>query len=152
MGKIKDLTGQRFGKLVVLEQAGVDKYQNSLWKCKCDCGNIIVTRRESLTSGSTRSCGCMVIKHLEDIKEANSVGNTNIAVIKKLISNNKSKVTKSGVKGVGWSKKREKWISYIMFQKKQHILGYFTELEDAIKARKEAEEKYFKSFLEKHKK
>ena len=39
-----------------------------------------------------------------------------------------------------------------MFQKKQHILGYFIEVHDAIKARKEAEEKYFKSFLEKHKK
>lgn len=37
MGR-KDLTGQRFGKLVVLEEAGKDgKY--SLWKCHCDCGN-----------------------------------------------------------------------------------------------------------------
>lgn len=145
-----NLTGKRFGKLVALERAGLDKYQNSLWKCKCDCGNTITVRGENLTSGVTKSCGCMVIKHLEDIKKVNSIDNTNIAIIKGLLNNNKSNTTKSGIKGVGWSDKKGKWISYIMFQKKQHVLGYFTELEDAIRVRKEAENKYFRKFLKNH--
>ena len=36
--RIRDLTGQKFGRLTVVEQAGRTKYGNVLWKCKCDCG------------------------------------------------------------------------------------------------------------------
>ena len=40
MGKIVDLTGQRFGRLVVIKREGSDKFKHSTWLCKCDCGNI----------------------------------------------------------------------------------------------------------------
>ena len=46
---------------------------------------------------------------------------------------------KSGVTGVRWNKKAEKWIAYIM---RKH-LGTFNSFEDAVKARKRAEQKYF---------
>ena len=58
-GKIKDLTGQRFGKLIVTSFSHRDVY--TWWNCKCDCGNIKKFRRSALTSGQTRSCGCMQI-------------------------------------------------------------------------------------------
>ena len=58
MGKLKDLTGQRFGKLVVLERAP-NQGRYVCWKCKCDCGNEYITRAASLSSGRTRSCGCL---------------------------------------------------------------------------------------------
>lgn len=58
----QDMTGQRFGKLVVLEQAEDEITKKGMrhirWLCKCDCGNEIVTRGTALRSGHTRSCGC----------------------------------------------------------------------------------------------
>lgn len=52
---LKDLTGQRFGKLVVL---GRDIKQKK-WKCQCDCGNIKYVSTVCLSNGSTKSCGCL---------------------------------------------------------------------------------------------
>lgn len=55
----KDLTGLRFGKLVVAGKSGNQaKDGNPLWLCRCDCGNTIETTRRRLITGSTRSCGC----------------------------------------------------------------------------------------------
>lgn len=59
-----NLRGQRFWRLVVVEEAGRDKFYNALWKCKCDCGNEVIVRGMSLVNGDTRSCGCI---HLERI-------------------------------------------------------------------------------------
>ena len=59
MGKrIEDLTGRRFGKVVVKGFHGVNKNRVSQWLCECDCGNEIVVIRNSLISGNTTSCGC----------------------------------------------------------------------------------------------
>lgn len=49
---------------------------------------------------------------------------------------------KSGVPGVSWDKKNKKWLSRIKIKHKTYYLGRYYELEDAIKARKEAEEKF----------
>lgn len=38
---MRDLTGQRFGRLVALEVFGKNKYGNIVWLCKCECGNVI---------------------------------------------------------------------------------------------------------------
>lgn len=66
MGKIKDITGQRFGKLVVLEKAGISKRGCLLWTCQCDCGNTIIAESIFLLRGSKKSCGCMMHKHLQE--------------------------------------------------------------------------------------
>lgn len=57
MSKLIDLTGQRFGRLVVVERAE-SKNKNSSWLCKCDCGKQTVVSAPNLKSGATRSCGC----------------------------------------------------------------------------------------------
>lgn len=49
----------------------------------------------------------------------------------------------SGYKGVYWHKKHNQWEALISYNNKQIYLGLYTNIEDAIKARKEAEEKYF---------
>ena len=56
--KVKDLTGMKFGRLIVFERCGSDKHKNALWLCKCECGNEIVIRGSHLISGNTTSCGC----------------------------------------------------------------------------------------------
>lgn len=66
MGKVKDLTGQHFGKLVALERAGISNRGCLLWKCQCDCGNTIVAESIFLLRGSKKSCGCMMRKHLQE--------------------------------------------------------------------------------------
>lgn len=57
--KMIDLTGQRFGKLVVAENAGKSPSGGTLWKCVCDCGNTIVALSGNLRNGHRRSCGCI---------------------------------------------------------------------------------------------
>lgn len=59
-----DLTGQKFGKLLVLERCGSDKNGNAMWKCRCDCGNITVKAGMYLRNGDTKSCGCL---HHEEV-------------------------------------------------------------------------------------
>ena len=58
-----DLTGKRFGKLVVLEEDGFikksDGRNSRVWKCQCDCGNICHVQHVYLTGGDTKSCGCI---------------------------------------------------------------------------------------------
>lgn len=57
--RYKDLTGQKFGLLTVLEKINLDK-PGIWWKCKCDCGNEnFITTSHHLLSGNTKSCGCL---------------------------------------------------------------------------------------------
>ena len=57
MRKLVDLTGQRFGRLTVIERAE-NKQNCTTWRCKCECGSIRIVRSCSLRSGRTKSCGC----------------------------------------------------------------------------------------------
>ena len=152
--KPKDITGKRFGRLIALKPlADRDRFSGSIvWLCKCDCGNIAKVIESSLVRGATTSCGCVQQEaRRENIKKAtqknvetNIVEHTNI----KHISRTKPiKSNTSGVTGVRWDESRQKWLAQIEFQGKRHYLGRYKNKEDAIKARKEAEEKYFKNFL-----
>lgn len=58
MSKI-DLTGRKFGRLTVIEEAGRDKFGAVLWRCRCDCGNESIVLSNSLRRGNTLSCGCL---------------------------------------------------------------------------------------------
>ncbi len=57
MPKLIDLTGKTYNRLIVIrrdtERSGV------YWICRCECGNIVSVRTNNLTSGSTKSCGCL---------------------------------------------------------------------------------------------
>lgn len=66
MGKVKDLTGQRFGRLTVIERCGKNKKNAVLWKCQCDCGNLVIVRSDCLIWGNTRSCGCLMIERAKE--------------------------------------------------------------------------------------
>lgn len=57
MPGVVDLTGQQFGRLVVLEREGSIR-GHAAWRCRCECGKEIVTMSCSLRSGRTTSCGC----------------------------------------------------------------------------------------------
>lgn len=55
----KDLTGRRFGKLVVQSFAG-ERNKERVWLCLCDCGNQKLAGGRVLTHGNTKSCGCLI--------------------------------------------------------------------------------------------
>lgn len=54
---IKNIIGQKFNRLLVLEFVEVIDHK-SVWKCRCDCGNIKNISGADLKSGNTKSCGC----------------------------------------------------------------------------------------------
>lgn len=66
MGKLIDLTGQRFGRLTVIERA--NNYispkgePKARWICLCDCGNVAEVNGNDLRKGHTKSCGCLNIE------------------------------------------------------------------------------------------
>lgn len=61
---MKDIAGQRYGRLVVIERAGRNKQKRATWKCQCDCGKISVVASSYLLNGNTRSCGCLRLEGL----------------------------------------------------------------------------------------
>lgn len=81
MRKYKDLTGERFGRLVVIKHA----YQEGArhyWLCKCDCGNEKLILGCSLKYGKTKSCGCLArektIERNKLTKSTHKMSNTRI--------------------------------------------------------------------------
>ena len=62
MTKAKNEIGNKYGKLLVIEEAGIDSSKHRMWRCQCDCGNIIEVRGAKLRSGDKTDCGC-VKKH-----------------------------------------------------------------------------------------
>lgn len=58
-GKKTDLTNREFNRLKVIEYVGNNSRGDSLWKCQCRCGNLTEVTAYRLTSGTTKSCGCL---------------------------------------------------------------------------------------------
>lgn len=57
--KIKDITGQKFGRLKALYFTKSIKTRGAYYMCKCDCGNEIEVKATNLRNGNTKSCGCL---------------------------------------------------------------------------------------------
>lgn len=70
MGKFIDITGQRFGRLVVQERVG-KLHGGALWRCLCDCGKTYDVSSNSLRHGGTNSCGCLMKEAQRDSRLRN---------------------------------------------------------------------------------
>lgn len=55
----KDIANQRFGRLTAIYATNNRKHGGVVWKCRCDCGTECEVQLSSLTSGHTKSCGCL---------------------------------------------------------------------------------------------
>lgn len=63
-----NLEGQQFGKLTVIKKAYEREYKGkkrTMWLCRCECGKECYVTTSNLTSGNTKSCGCMKIEKLK---------------------------------------------------------------------------------------
>jgi hypothetical protein len=145
-----DIIGQKFGKLLVIAKAERPGYVI----CECECGNVKEIRKYSLTKKNkpTRACGCeqrkrageigkvTVIENAKKRIETNMKFHTNFGVIE---NPNPPKNNKTGQKGVSFNTKKGKYQVAIHVQGKTHFLGYFSDFNEAVKARKEGEKKFF---------
>lgn len=103
-----DLTGQRFGKLVVVEWVG-----NSRWRCQCDCGGSSLVLTANLKRGNTASCGC--VRNIKSSKRATTHGLSHtpayrswLSVRRRCFDKNNVAYQQYGARGIGmW----EKWVS-----------------------------------------
>jgi hypothetical protein len=62
-----DLSGRRFGKLIVNSFSYQNDRQQAYWLCNCDCGDTKIVKAAALNSGDTKSCGCLHKKRCGDI-------------------------------------------------------------------------------------
>lgn len=65
MPEVKDLAGQTFGRLTVLKRApNKPGVHGARWQCQCDCGTKMTAISQQLSSGRTKSCGCLIKERL----------------------------------------------------------------------------------------
>lgn len=136
------MTGRRFGRLVILEELRYNKV-----KCQCDCGNVVIIGKTRVVGGYTKSCGCLNRdRSAENLRSLTKDGGR---IFKSRLKSSKPQSNNtSGVKGVSYDKNRGLWAAEIQIRGKRHRLGRFTTLDEAAKARKLAEEKYFTPVIE----
>ena len=138
-----NLTGQRYGKLIVIGPAE-NIGNRTAWRCSCDCGGEIVAKTVHLRAGKVKSCGCSKEAHSADALGLHYVDGTCVEMLRKnpVRSNNHS-----GVTGVDWRKRSRRWRASICFKGTRYNLGEYEKFEDAVRARKEAEARTHGSFL-----
>jgi hypothetical protein len=147
---IKDLAGKKFGKLTALKRTGKTSNNSQVWLCECECGNKVEVSAGNLTSGKTNSCGCLLdksrkkaIKKALDVRQDKYINGTDIYQLGQEPRSNNT----SGVVGVNYDKSTKTWKAIIQFKNKRYYLGSSKNKEEAIKMRKEAEEKIHGEFL-----
>ena len=235
MGKVKDMTGMKFGQLTVIKRGPNTEGKSGMarWWCECDCGNLelVLAIGAELRNGKVVSCkecskkrGALKRKkynlydlsgeygigftsnldqygrnefyfdledfdkikefcwnftkpngyvqardcdqntmvqmqqiimpapsgfetdHIHGNKSRNDNRKLNLRISthsQNLKNMSLSKANKSGVTGVCWYARKNKWISYITVDGKRIHLGYFEDFDEAVEVRREAEYKYF---------
>ena len=138
-----DLAGQRYGKLTVIGPAP-NVGNRTAWLCRCDCGRETVVTSGHLRSGHTSSCGCLAAGRETGLPGLTYVDGTCVEMLaSKTVRHNNT----SGVPGVDWLSAKQRWRAMICFKGKRHYLGSYARFEDAVKARKAAEEELHEGFL-----
>ena len=149
--KSPDLTGQVFGRLTVLRRSEKRNSRGArttpMWECRCECGNITYKATDTLTNPEISMCQTCAMSYAAEQARANAgfVEGTQLAKLK--VKTERSN-NLSGVRGVYFNSKKGLYEAKIKFQGKAYYLGAFKNLDDAVKARRLGEEKYFESFLE----
>lgn len=101
MAQRLDLIGQVYGLLTVIEKAPSHRTKGgntiSCWRCRCQCGNEIVVRTNSLRTGNTISCGCYKKEKMKQDNPAPTTDLTNMRFGKLVVKNRSGKKDHYGV-------------------------------------------------------
>lgn len=130
--------GEKYGRLTALEPTEKRSCRAIVWKCRCECGNVMEIRSTLLKNGQATNCGCVKRANNKDnfTRTLNYVDDTCIEFLEKM--DVPLKTSKSGVRGVSLLRDG-RYKAELTFRKKRYYLGTFRVLDDAVKARKEAE-------------
>ena len=139
-----DLTGQQYGHLTVLGPSD-NIGTRTAWRSRCDCGREIMVKTYHLRSGHTKSCGCQ--NGAGGPRHALGLTYVDGTCVEMLAAKTVRKNNTSGVPGVDWWSSKQRWRAAICFKGKRHYLGSYSRFEDAVKARKRAEEDLHDGFL-----
>ena len=148
--KSPDLTGKVFGKLTVLGRSDKRNPRGErttpMWECRCECGAITYKATDTLTNPEESMCkACQGLYAAETArKSAGFVGGTQIT---KLRNMDPTAANTSGCRGVYYEKKTNKYRARLKFKGKIMNFGTYARFEDAVAARKRAEEEYYGAFL-----
>lgn len=149
--KRRELSGQSIGFLTVLERSDVrisrGRRTSPTWKCQCDCGAIVYRATDTLTNDDKNMCPDCA-SHYATEKMRQNAGFVDGTQLSKITNMKPTAANTSGVRGVSFDKHSGKWRAMLIFQGKRHHLGLFSRFEDAVRARKTAEEDYFGAYLE----
>lgn len=137
-GNKKQLTGQRFGKLTVIADSGEKQGTAKMWLCKCDCGNTVKVRTDSLTGGKTISCGCYLYDK-QRIAALNAGKKIEDHTSNVFFTGNISKNSKTGINGVT-QLKSGLYRAYVGYKNKIYVLYQGSDISRATEARKEADD------------
>ncbi|WP_430609670.1 hypothetical protein [Enterococcus sp. DIV0876] len=143
----KNISNQRFGRLVAVYP--IDKtYQNkTIWHCVCDCGNEIDVVISYLTSGDTKSCGCLKQEIDQSNLRAKYDSKRVDGIATQLFSDKPRKDSSTGYRGVckyyTRTSKQERYRAWITIKGKRYFKSGFLTAEDAYyNGRKELEKLY----------
>ena len=81
MSKAKDLSGQKFGRLTVIQRAGSNKDGRATWLCICECGEIGIKTGKLLLNGHCKSCGCGEYENRVNNCTSHKLSNTRLYTI-----------------------------------------------------------------------
>lgn len=142
-GRSAELEGQWFGRLLALEKLEQRSPGGKvIWRCRCKCGNIVnVASSLLLSPKGTKSCGCL---KTEVFKSAPAIINGTCPY--KFINPKPTSKNKTGILGVS-QKSNGKYLATMTFQGRLVLSRSFDHIEDAAKARKQCEEKYYTPLL-----
>lgn len=73
-----DLTGMRFGRLVVIKRVANGIRRSLRWLCRCDCGKETIVFGDSLKQGKTKSCGCLARERAKSVNTKHGLHGTKI--------------------------------------------------------------------------
>lgn len=149
--KSPDLTGQVFGKLTVIGRSDKRNSRGArttpMWECRCECGATTYKATDTLTNPEESMCkSCQGLYAAENArKSAGFIDGTQISRIQNM---NLTASNTSGCRGVYYDKRSNKYRARLKFKGKIMNFGSYTNFEDAVTARKAAEQEYFGAFLE----
>ena len=115
MPKFINRKGQRFGRLLVLEEAGRNALKKVVWRCLCDCGTTVVRTAGDLVTGNSVSCGCYLKEKITrhgGWKKASY--NTWRAMMRRCNNPNDKDYKRYGAVGV---RVCPQWVDYTQFEK-----------------------------------
>ena len=147
----ENLIGRRFGKLEVIGRSDKRGSRGArtvpLWECRCECGAICYKATDTLTNPDLSMCNECVGKYAGE-KMREKAGFVDGTQISRITSTNLISTNTSGCRSVYFDKNTGKWRARLKFKGKLMNFGSYTNFEDAVKARKEAEQLIYGEFLE----